>query len=391
MGDEQDQDVQRTPLWPPDTEPERDAPLPHSWPAAASPWEGQQPPDALTVSEEPTVRVPAAMPAPAISEEPTIRVPAAMPAPTVSEEPTVRVPAAAVLPPASVPAAPATTPTAPASPPAAAPARKGLSLAWRLGLTLLVCVVLLAGASGLYSYAKSLAAQPQQLMTSYCAALTHDNYRAAYQLLSASAQAQQPEAQYLADAALRDTIQGRVTGCAATPAQSLSALSFLRTPNALIFNAQMTRLQTKQTTTGQIALTRDVKGWHIAALAPSLRGIDLGPITTEQALCQAFSQRAYAQAYALLSTPYQHEQGSATTFARAFGDTLAVTGCAPNLKTYTVNSADQQASLDATLTISVSGTTGGAASSAFPLPAQLRFVREAGGWRVDAITPQLSQ
>src|SRR5487761_2775584 len=365
MGDEQDQDVQRTPLWPPDTEPERDAPLPHSWPAAASPWEGQQPPDALTVSEEPT-----------------IRVPAAMPAPTVSEEPTVRVPAAAVLPPASVPAAPATTPTAPASPPAAAPARKGLSL---------VCVVLLAGASGLYSYAKSLAAQPQQLMTSYCAALTHDNYRAAYQLLSASAQAQQPEAQYLADAALRDTIQGRVTGCAATPAQSLSALSFLRTPNALIFNAQMTRLQTKQTTTGQIALTRDVKGWHIAALAPSLRGIDLGPITTEQALCQAFSQRAYAQAYALLSTPYQHEQGSATTFARAFGDTLAVTGCAPNLKTYTVNSADQQASLDATLTISVSGTTGGAASSAFPLPAQLRFVREAGGWRVDAITPQLSQ
>jgi hypothetical protein len=266
--------------------------------------------------------------------------------------------------------------------------RKGLSLAWRLGLTLAISALLLAGAAGLYAYASSLAAAPNKVMASYCAALTHGNYRTAYGLLSASAQGQEDVTRYLSDATARDTIEGPVTHCAATPTQNLSPLSFLRSPRSLIFNAQITRTHAAN---GQIALTRDALGWHVAALSSPLQGIDLGPLYTEQTLCKAFSQRAYDQAYALLSSPYQKEQGDAATFARAFGASLTVSGCAPDLKTYSVNSADQQATLNTTLTVGIAGATASGGASTFPLPARLTFVREATGWRVDAITPLLNQ
>jgi hypothetical protein len=310
------------------------------------------------------------------------------------DAPTQRISAAPPVTPAS--ASPATPPagSAPAAPPVVAPPQPAPAPApqaaprkrashWRLLVTLAIIVVLVAGAGGLYSYASSLAAEPTTLMARYCGAITRDDYRAAYSLLSTSTQAQEAEPQYLADAAARDAIEGPVTRCVSSPTQTLSPLSFLRAPRSIIFNAQITR---KQATSGQIALSRDAGGWHVAALSSQLQGIDLGPLSTEQALCKAFGQRAYDQAYALLSTPYQKEQGDATTFAHAFSSTLTISGCAPDLKTYTVNSADQQASVNVTLSISVAGV-----SSPFTLPATMTFVREATGWRVDAITPRLSQ
>ena len=432
MDDERDQDAQRAPLWPadaPQPAPERSAP-PNPWEAAARPWDAppeppnppapsapsapSAPPEPPSISDQPTMRVSAA-PAASISDQQTMRVsvppaeptaPPAQPAPSaVTAQASAPADAGAVAPPprlepqvetpdaptqrisAAPPIAPASA--APAAPPVVAPqptpapAPRKRASHWRLWVTLAIIVVLVAGAGGLYSYASSLAAEPTTLMARYCGAITRDDYRAAYGLLAASAQAQEAEPQYLADAAARDAIEGPVTRCVSSPTQTLSPLSFLRAPRSIIFNAQITR---KQAASGQIALSRDARGWHVAALSSHLQGIDLGPLATEQALCQAFGQRAYDQAYALLSTPYQKEQGDATTFAHAFGSTLTISGCAPDLKTYSVNSADQQASVNATLSISVAGV-----SSPFTLPATVTFVREATGWRVDAITPRLSQ
>ena len=455
MGDERDQDVQRTPLWPADPEPQSAEPHPPApgqpaqppmtpdqhmrwdtappdafpgaynpyaynpqqsqqsqqpqqpWQATDAPWGA--PPPASNLSDAPTMRVSAAPASPlaapgappaAAPDAPSTFAPTFAPAhrleaanapaqhysaaPSANQAPAA--PAAAV--PVQPPDAPTTVAAPPPLPPATPPRRKGLSLAWRLGLTLLVIALLVAGAAGLYAYASSLAAAPNKLMASYCAALTHDDYRTAYSLLSASAQGQEDVTQYLSDATARDTIEGQVTQCAATPTQNLSPLSFLRSPRSLIFDAQITR---KQAASGQIALTRDALGWHVAALSSTLQGVDLGPLYTEQALCNDLSQRAYAKAYALLSTPYQKEQGDATTFARAFGTTLTVSGCAPDLKTYSVNSADQQATVNVTLKVGIAGTSVGSASSTFTVPAKLAFVREATGWRVDAITPLLNQ
>ncbi|HET9110474.1 MAG TPA: hypothetical protein VFN78_06600 [Ktedonobacterales bacterium] len=410
------------PQYPPEPEQPR-----NPWQAAAIPWEERPP--MPSVEDEPTMRVSAA-PAPSISDAQTMRVSAA-PAPSAPATPEApgqprqtdggfapapRLEAAdaptqryTAPPPVASPTAPtspvasetttasaasAITSAPPASTPASTPPseppgapRKRLSRAWRLGLTLAVSALLLAGAGGLYAYASQLAAQPQKVLASYCAAIKRDDYRAAYALLASSAQAQESEAQYLADASARDTIEGPVSQCSGSPTQALSPLSFLRAPRSIIFNAQITR---KNAASGQIALTRDEVGWHVAALSSTLQGVDLGPLATEQALCKAFGQHAYDQAYTLLSTPYQKEQGDAATFARAFGSSLTVSGCAPDLKTYSVNSADQQASMNATLTVSIAAGNG-AGPANFSLPAKLMFVREATGWRVDAITPLLNQ
>lgn len=268
--------------------------------------------------------------------------------------------------------------------------RRGRSLRWRVGLALAVVALLLAGAGGLYAYAASLAAAPQRIVNSYCADLTQARYQAAYNLLSPEAQAQTTPAQFTADAAARDTIQGRVTGCVGASADQLSALSFLRAPRSTLFNARITRAGATAAT-GQIALTRNATGWHVAQLSPGLAGIDLGPLHTEQALCQALAAGAYGTAYGLLSAPYQREQGSDATFTRDFGGGTRVTQCANDLKTYTVNQQDQQASFSATLTVTVAGGGASGATGAFTLPVKIALVREAAGWRVDTIAPQLAQ
>ena len=351
------------------------------------------------------MRIPAApAPAPAsvpVSDMPTARMTAAPApaAPQASDIPTHRLTAPSAIG-VERPAAdagksrPSAAPELPAplrpAPPVAPKRARGGALAWPLAhwrLLALVMVILALGIASLsvYNYAQSLAAQPQKIVSRYCAALTHADYKTAYTLLASSLQAQSTLPQYEADSAARDAIGGRVTRCSATPAQQLSALSFLRNPRSLIFNLTLTRASGES---GQLALARDTAGWHVAGLSAGVAGIDLGPLHTEQSLCQAFIARKYDVAYGLLSTPYQREQGSETAFARAFGANLAITGCAPTLSGYTVDHADQRSSFQALLNVAVSG---GGASTKLALPVKMTLVREPDGWRVDSITPLLGQ
>ncbi|HEU0028080.1 MAG TPA: hypothetical protein VFQ25_13275 [Ktedonobacterales bacterium] len=413
MDDERTGEGQRAPLWPPDSEPdlflERDraprepgvsdepteqAPaMPASTPA--NPW----------AADEQTAPMPAAPPDALVSDASTAHMPAAPLVPQAPGAPTHRLRASAATPPdysakaevESGPARqrhldPAQWPTLqPPAPPPHRPANGGSSaLDWArahwglLAAAVALIIVLVAGLS-VYNYAASLAAQPERLMSDYCGALKRADYKTAYGLLAPSLQTQSALAQYETDSAARDAISGRVTGCSASPAQRLSALSFLNNPRSLIYNVTLTRASAES---GQIALSRDASGWHVAALSSSVVGVDLGPLHTEQALCQAFIGRKYDVAYGLLSAPYQHEQGNEAAFARAFGSNLAITGCDPKLSGYTVDDADQRASLQVTLNVTVSG---GSASTKLALPAKMTLVREPDGWRVDTITPLLSQ
>jgi hypothetical protein len=258
---------------------------------------------------------------------------------------------------------------------------------WPLLATALVIILLIATGIGVYAYASSLAAQPTKLVAKYCAALTGDDATGAYGLLSPELQSQTSLKQYKQDTSDRDAISGKVTACGATPTQHLNALSFLSNPRSLLFSMTLARAR-GSSAKGQLALTRDASGWHIAGYSTNLAGIDLGPLHTEEALCQAFLNKDYKAAYALLSAPYQTEQGSEAAFAKAFGATLAITGCEPTLKGYTVDSADQHASFQITLDVAVSG---GGSATKFTVPAVVALAREQAGWRVDSITPTLNQ
>jgi hypothetical protein len=248
----------------------------------------------------------------------------------------------------------------------------------------IILIALIAGLS-IYNYASSLAAQPQKIVSRYCAALTHDDYKTAYSLLAPALQEQTSQAQYVSDGVARDTISGRVTACAGEPTQRFSALSFLSNPRSTLINLTLTRGTSAH---GQIALSRDATGWHVAGVSAAIEGIDLGPLHTEQALCSAFIGRDYSAAYGLLSAPFQREQGSEKTFSKDFGANLAITGCEPALSGYTLDKADQRASFLVTLDVSVSS---GSSPTKLTLPAKIALVREQAGWRVDSITPTLGQ
>ena len=400
----------RIPTYPPLSAP----PAPAAAPSSFSPLDVSEAETAYVPAPRPVAQ-PVAQPATPVSEAPTERIPTAppvtpmtqvtppafqQPAPPVSETPTMRISAAPVTqkplrsspprpaprlgepPPLPAPLRPP-TPQRPMSKPEAALAWSRDH--WRLLVSATVIFVALIAGLSIYNYAASLAAQPQQIVSRYCAALTHADYKTAYSLLAPALQAQTTQAQYAADGAARDTISGKVTACAGEPTQRLSALSFLSNPRSTLINVTLARGAGEH---GQIALSRDAAGWHVAGLSAPIAGIDLGPLHTEQSLCSAFMGRDYAAAYGLLSAPFQREQGSEQTFAKDFGTNLAITGCEPALSDYSLDKADQRASFQVTLDVSVSG---GGASTKLTLPAKVALVREAAGWRVDSITPTLGQ
>ncbi len=404
MDDERRGEERREPLWPPDATPDLSpkrtvAPVGPSGSDAPTERIPITPPAELSVSDASTAHITAA-PAPSTpraSEIPTHRLsapPTPNPHDAVADVETVRTPAA--LPFTRASARPAPRRTEPPLPPPlrpsppASPARGwDVALAWararwRLlagGVTLLVVVITALDIAN----AMSLANQSQQVVTSYCAALTRADYKSAYALLTPSLQGQSPLTQYETDGAARDAISGRVTRCSTTLARQNSTLSFLGNPHALVFNLTLTRASGAS---GRLTLARDATGWHVSALSGGVAGVDLGPLHTEQALCQSFTGRKYDVAYGLLSETYQRAQGSEAAFARAFGANLAITGCAPTFKGYTVDTADQRATFQVTLDVAVSGD---GSTTRLTLPAKLTLVREAAGWRVDAITPLLSQ
>lgn len=410
MDDERRGDGWREPLWPPDAtpdlSPERSvtpaAPSVSDAPTERIPVAPANTPAETSVSDAPTEHIPVAHApsAPLASESPTHRL-SAPPAPptsslhnTVADAETVRTPVAPPRSRATARLAPRRTPPPLPPPlrpaPSAAPERRwGVALAWARArwrlLTAVAALIVVVVTALDVANAVSLANQSQQAVTRYCVALTQADYTAAYALLTPSLQRQSTLTQFEADGAARDAISGRVMRCSTTLAPQYSALSFLGNPRSLVFNMTLTRASGAS---GQLFLARDATGWHVTALSASVAGVDLGPLHTEQALCQAFTGRKYDVAYGLLSKTYQREQGGEAAFARAFGANLTITGCAPALQSYTVDSADQRAAFQVTLDVAVSD---GGATSRLTLPAKLTLVREAVGWRVDTITPLLRQ
>ncbi|HEX9037336.1 MAG TPA: hypothetical protein VF808_10140 [Ktedonobacterales bacterium] len=417
MDDERPGTGRREPLWPADSEPARPArrPTPIPPPSVSdAPTEHMPAPrltkppvsDAQAISDAPTEHIAApALPdhqGRAVSDAPTARIPVtSMPvspasaASSVSDAPTARITAAPrplrssppvpaprqELPPLPAPLRPPAPPTPPTAPEAA--------LAWARAHIRLVAsgavVIALVASVLVYLYAAGLAAQPRQIAERYCADLARADYQSAYGLLDPALRSRESLAQFESDGAALDTISGRVTACAAGSEQGLSALTYLTNPGAVLIPLSLTRRAGAQ---GQMSLVRDTSGWRVAGLAGGVAGVDLGPLHAEQALCAAFTSRQYDVAFGLLSAAYQRQEGSAQSFARSFGAHLAITRCEPALGGYTLDRAGQRASFPVTLNLSV---TGGGAVTQLTLPAKITLVRERAGWRVDALTPALSQ
>lgn len=259
---------------------------------------------------------------------------------------------------------------------------------------LLVALLLaVVGVGVAYGYGVRQSGAPQQAIGAYCDALRQANYAAAYGLLSPAAQAQITRAQYVTDGQARDAFYGRVTTCQARLVGADGRFIFWRQPTLVVYTLTLERAGVAHahiapgSASGQVALTPNGASWRVSEVATSLLGIDLDPLTTVGDFCQALIARDYARAYGDLSPAFQHEQGSASAFARAFGAAGRVTQCVEQLATYKVAKDDRSASL--AISLSVTGALPGDSKTtvAFTIPATMTLVRTAQGWRVDGLTP----
>lgn len=255
-------------------------------------------------------------------------------------------------------------------------------------LALLVC----GGGLALRAYAASQAQRPLLAARAYCAALTSQHYAGAYALLAASARTSETATQWTADATLHDTIDGRVTRCAAT-APSHGALGDFSdslgitfgTLTAIPITLTLTRAHLSQRS-GTLTLARQASGrpamWQISAIPASLQGTPLAPLKAVQGFCQALAAGNYQQAYTYLSTHQVALVKSAAAFAQQVAPPTGTkyAGCAPDYTTYQVHST--AASITLALNINVTTTSG---SSTVPVHGTASLVLEQNAWKLDGL------
>ena len=252
---------------------------------------------------------------------------------------------------------------------------------WPLTLGLAALVVALLGIGGWGYYATQQAQRPLDAAKAYCADLRAHNYTAAYGLLDAQLRGVISQSEYTLESGLRDQVDGPATACT-LPQGSSAGVTFSISQSASV-PLTITRAHRL---TGAIALAQQNGAWRITSIAATLQGTDILPIVTSMRFCQALVAGDYASAYGMLSANEQQsgsEQDFATTYGHAFGGTngaTQLTGCAFNAKAYTVSSNDASATLGATF----QGTADVA------IPATLALVRQQGGWKIDAITLNLT-
>lgn len=262
----------------------------------------------------------------------------------------------------------------------AKPRRNRLRIALVAATAAALLVAIALGALLFYGYQQEK--WPIDAAQTFCADLKAQRYAAAYSRFSLTYQARVSKDQFLAELRLHDVVDGQVTACglpgvAAGPAINLGG------DKTAVFGARIVRA-TRGSFEGTIALVKDGDVWRIDRLDDALQGTDLGPLTVGQRLCAALVSGDYATAYMLYSAREQQSLGStqdfAATYKHAFGGSLALSGCAPDIKSY--QAVGPTASLDIRLTVTES-TSLGTQTIDVPTPVTLRFIQEGGAWKVD--------
>ncbi|HLZ24129.1 MAG TPA: hypothetical protein VKQ30_18600 [Ktedonobacterales bacterium] len=250
----------------------------------------------------------------------------------------------------------------------------------RTTLLILLVLVLLAG-GGAYAYAQSVRGAIASAAQSFCTDLKAQNYTGAYALLSSGYQAKVTQQQFTQAGQLHDQIDGTVQSCAASDsAGGLDAILQLGS-TSVTFPAHMTR---NKTFSGDMSLVNQGGSWKVDAVDQSLQGTSLGPILVANDYCAALAAGNIQQAYGDLSPDYQSRLGSEQQYAQTLQGVLtqgvSLSGCTPDLKTYSVTGTT--AKLNGTLDVHESGIT-------VNVPIALTFAESGGGvWKIDSATLQ---
>lgn len=252
-------------------------------------------------------------------------------------------------------------------------------------------IVVFGGIAGVvYAIGQSALQASMDTATTFCNDLRAQKYTDAYSLLSSGYQAQITGKDFTAFNQVHDQLDGKVRQCGLAGLQNNAGFNLNLNPQSASFNAQITR---NRSYTGEVSLVKQNGSWKIDSVEDSLQGSDVGGLTTGSQFCQALAAQDYAAVYAMFTPAYQQQIGSAENYANGlkavFGDgQFQITGCQPQVDTYTVTAQDDAASVSGAFDIKVTTDAG---ALTVQVPFKIAFAKISGAWKISDLEVVQSQ
>lgn len=180
--------------------------------------------------------------------------------------------------------------------------RRGLWIT--LGVIAAVLLVTCAGAG----YAVVQYTAPATAAGLFCGYLKTQNYAASYVLLDSTLRTSESQAQFAEANADLDRAEGILTNCKAATGSNAYVYSLGGSSATAVLVAQRANGGSFQ---GAVHLRKEGGSWKVAALDPTLLGVDLAALVSMDAYCTALQGQNYDAAYAMLSKDQQSKLKSA--------------------------------------------------------------------------------
>lgn len=254
-------------------------------------------------------------------------------------------------------------------------------------LVLVVCAVV---GGVVYAVGQNALQEPLSTTSTFCNDLKAQKYSDAYGLLSAGYQKAVSSTEFTQISQLHDQLDGKVHGCGLAGIQSGGGFNLNLNPQTALFNAQITR---NHSYTGAISLVKQNGNWKIDAVDESLQGSDVGALTTGAQFCQALAAQNYQAVYAMFTPAYQQQIGTVDKYVNGLkqvfgGGQFQITGCQPQINTYTVTAQGDDASVSGAFDIKVTTDAG---ALTVPVPFKIAFAKISGTWKISDLEVVQSQ
>lgn len=254
-------------------------------------------------------------------------------------------------------------------------------------LVLVVCAVV---GGVVYAIGQNALQEPLSTTSTFCNDLKAQKYSDAYGLLSAGYQKAVSSTEFTQISQLHDQLDGKVHGCGLAGIQSGGGFNLNLNPQTASFNAQITR---NHSYTGAISLVKQNGNWKIDAVDESLQGSDVGALTTGAQFCQALAAQNYQAVYAMFTPAYQQQIGTVDKYVNGLkqvfgGGQFQITGCQPQINTYTVTAQGDDASVSGAFDIKVTTDAG---ALTVPVPFKIAFAKISGTWKISDLEVVQSQ
>lgn len=254
-------------------------------------------------------------------------------------------------------------------------------------LVIVVCAVV---GGAVYAIGQNALQEPLSTTNTFCNDLKAQKYSDAYALLSAGYQKQISGTDFAQISQLHDQLDGKVRSCSLAGIQSGGGFNLNLNPQAASFNTQVTR---NHSYSGAISLVKQNGNWKIDAVDESLQGSDVGALTTGAQFCQALAAQNYQAVYAMFTPAYQQQIGTVDKYVNGLkqvfgGGQFQITGCQPQINTYTVTAQGDDASVSGAFDIKVTTDAG---ALTVQVPFKVAFAKISGSWKISDLEVVQSQ